>query len=277
MNRTLSTTLATGLILGLAGLTSGCASYGVAREPITPQRPTISNDTRTTAFGTFEVELGGRVDPRDKHSIETRTSVGLSPSSEVFMLWDPFVDIDSTQVPVDVDGDGEDERGASGVTLGFKQRLMDESDVLPATAIQFGTLLPIGSDDGEIGSGFTEWFAGVAVDRTFGKLGMTGFYQFGLLTDVNPDGSATPGELGLEHQLALDLTWAVDETLTAGGEIATILDVESDREPVILTLYGQYELNPSMNLDAGARIGLSEDSEDLVFIVGLTTNLGRFF
>jgi hypothetical protein len=277
MNRTLSTTLATGLILGLAGLTSGCASYGVAREPITPQRPTISNDTKTTAFGTFEVELGGRVDPRDKYSIETRTSVGLSPSSEVFMLWDPFVDIDSTQVPVDVDGDGEDERGASGVTLGFKQRLMDESDVLPATAIQFGTQLPIGSDDGEIGSGFTEWFAGVAVDRTFGKLGMTGFYQFGLLTDVNPDGSATPGELGLEHQLALDLSWALDETLTAGGELATILDVETDREPVILTLYGQYQLNPSMNLDAGARVGLSEDSEDLVFIVGLTTNLGRFF
>ena len=264
---------ATRLTLGLAAcaLATGCSTFGVQRQPITPQRPSVSSNTQTTAYGTFEEELGARYDPTDEVAVETRTSVGLSEKSELFVLWDIFRDLDSGQILNDVDGDNEDETGTGDIIVGFKQRLLDETDTLPATAIQFSTSLPVGSDDGEISRGEIDWFGALIADRTFGRLSMTGFYELGVL------GTPEIGDVDSRHTFAIDGNWAVDDKLNVGAEIATLIEAEIDREPVLLTTYGQYKLNPSMNVDAGVRVGLSEDSPDLIFLLGLTTNLGRFF
>ncbi|MEO0649777.1 MAG: transporter [Planctomycetota bacterium] len=252
-------------------LSAGCSTFGVQREQVTPQRPSISENTQTTAYGTFESEIGLRYDPTDEYAVETRTSVGLSPKSELFAIWDVFRDLDSGQILNDVDGDGEDETGTGDIIVGFKQRLLDETETLPATAIAISTSLPTGSDDGEISSGEIDWFGALIADRTFGRLSLTGFYQLGIL------GTPDVGDVDSRHTFAIDGTWALDEKINVGAELATLIEAEIDQEPVLLTAYGQYELNPSMMLDAGMRIGLSEDSPDVVFLIGLTTNLGRFF
>jgi hypothetical protein len=258
-------------LLTCAALTTGCSTFGVQREEITPQRPTISQDTRTTAYGTFEEELGILADPGDEYALQTRTSVGLSEKSELFLLWDVFRQVDNSQVLADLDGNGKDESGFGDAIIGFKQRLIDETDNLPATAIQIGTSIPIGSDDGELNRGRIDWFGALIADRTFGRLAMTGFYQLGIL------GTATPGDIDTEHTFALDGRWAFDDRINIGAEVATQVQGEIDFEPVYLTTYGQYKVSKSMNFDAGLRVGLSEDSDDVVFLIGLTTNLGRFF
>jgi hypothetical protein len=134
MNRPAPSTLGAALIVAGAALSSGCQSFGVAREQITPQRPTVSNDTRTTAFGTVEEELGVSIDPGDRYALGTRTSIGLSPQSELFVLWEPLISRDSSQIGragQDVDGDNDDETGVGDVLIGFKQRLLDEQGYLP--------------------------------------------------------------------------------------------------------------------------------------------------
>lgn len=259
------------LALAVCALGSGCSTFGVQREEVTPQRPTVSENTRTTAYGTFESELGMRYDPTDEYALETRTSVGLSPRSELFAIWDVFRHLDSGQIANDVDGDNSDETGTGDIIVGFKQRLLDETDTLPATAIAFGTNLPVGSDDGEISRGEIDWFGSLIADRTFGRLSLTGFYQLGIL------GTPNLGDVDPRHTIAIDGSWALDDQINVGAEIATIIEGERDLEPVLLTTYGQYALNPSMMLDAGLRVGLSEDSPDVVLLIGLTTNLGRFF
>jgi hypothetical protein len=136
----------------------------------------------------------------------------------------------------------------------------------------------VGSDDGEISSGQMDWFGALIADYTFGRVGLTGFYQLGLLSARQPDPNTQGvGDLDSEHTLALDGNFAIDDRLRAGAEFAAIIRGETDDEPLLLTLYSQYQVNPYLNFDAGLRFGLSEDADDLVFLIGLTSNLGRFF
>jgi len=249
---------------GAAGLAllSGCSAMGVARDPVTPQRPSFSNDTRTTGFGSFELEVGGEADPRDRYSVESRVSIGLSETSELFIGWAPYVDIDKG---------GVNENGPGDMRLGWKQRLMDETESLPATAIQLSTSLPVGDDDPFISSGYVDFFGALIADRTYGRLGLTGFYQLGVL------GTPVSGDNDTEHTVAIAGSWAYDDWWTFGLETALIYEPEIDEEPLLATLYADYLVSEFVMLDGGVRIGLNEDADDLIFFVGLTTNLGRYF
>lgn len=257
-HRTLSTA---GLAAGLA-LLSGCNAMGVARDPVTPQRPTISDNTQTSGFGTFEVEAGLELDPRDRTSVETRVSVGLSENSEFFLGWSPFTDIDKG---------GVEERGPGDLLVGWKQRLMDETEELPATAVQISTSLPVGADEPFISSGETDFFGAFIADRTYGRLGVTGFYQLGLL------GNAELGNTDIEHTVAVVGSWAHDDWWTFGLETALVGEPEADEEPLLATLFGQYKMSEYMTVDGGLRIGLNEDADDAILFIGVTTNLGRYF
>lgn len=261
MNFDAKHTLAVGAAAALAFL-SGCSAMGVARDPVTPQRPTISNDTRTSGFGSFEVEAGVEVDPRDRAAVDTRVAIGLSENSELFVGWSPIVDIDKG---------GVDESGPGDVLIGWKQRLMDETEALPATAVQLATSLPVGSDEPFISSGEIDFYGALMADRTYGRLGVTGFYQLGVL------GTPELGDNDTEHTVAIAGTWAYDDWWTFGAETALIYEPEADEEPLLLTLFGGYELSEYMVVDGGVRVALNEDADDLILFIGLTTNLGRYF
>ncbi|QDU65942.1 hypothetical protein [Engelhardtia mirabilis] len=249
---------------GAAGLAllSGCSAMGVARDPVTPQRPTFSNDTRTTGFGSFEIEAGAELDPSDRYGLETRVSIGLSESSEFFVGWLPYQNIDARGV--DVEGPGD-------VRLGWKQRLMDETEELPATAIQLSTSLPAGEEEPFISSGFVDFYGAIIADRTFGRLGLTGFYQLGIL------GTAVPGDNDTEHTFSLGGTWAYDDLWNLGLETAVIYEPEIGENPFLGTAYAQYKLSEFVVVDGGVRLGLNADADDFILFVGMTTNLGRYF
>jgi hypothetical protein len=262
--------------LGLLTL-SACNSVGVAQDPVTPQRPLISRDTHTTGFGTFEVEAGGELDPTDRWSAETRLSVGLSENSELFVDWTAYEEIESRGTESDLDGSGD-------VFIGWKQRLLDATDTLPSTAIQLSASLPTADEEGLThSSGQVDFFAALIAERTFGRVGLTAFYQLGILSgDSGVDGSGNTvserNDTDPQHTIALVLDWAIDDHWAIGTEFAGILEPELDDEPVYATVFGQNRLNDNLAFDLGVRIGLSqEDSDDVIFVAGFTANLGRFF
>lgn len=251
---------------------TGCTSTGAYRAKVTPQRPTVSNSTQTAAFGTVEIEAGASIDPSERYSADTTLRVGLSESSELFVEHSPFVNFDRP---------GEDAEGPSGVSIGYRQRLLDESRDFPATAIEFKTVLPVGDDDlGRTGdvvgfesssSGFTDFFAGISVDRHFGDLLTTWYYQLGVL------GTGVQGDLDTQHTVAVAGTLALMDRWSVIGEFAASTFTETDIDPMSANAALLFEVTENLLFDMGVQVGLNDDAPDLVLIGGVTTNIGRIF
>jgi len=249
-----------------------CTSTGAYRAKVTPQRPTVSNTTETAAFGTVELEAGVSLDPSDRTSADVTARVGLSESSELFIEHAPYINIDRA---------GEDANGPGGLAIGFRQRLLDESRDFPATAIEFKTVLPVGEDDlnrggGVVGfesstSGFTDFFAAISVDRHFGDLLTTWYYQLGVL------GTGAAGDLDTQHTLAVAGSMELVDRWHGVLELATSTFTETDVDPMSANAALMFEVTESLLFDIGLQVGLNDDAPDLVVVGGFTTNIGRIF
>jgi len=246
------------LLLSLAS--AGCAGFGQDRAPVTPQRPTLSNNTATTAEGTVEVEAGVAIDPGDSFDSPVVGKWGMSERSELFVAWSPWVVVD---VP------GNDLDGASDLAVGMRHRFADETAEMPSAAFQLTTKLPTAND--EIGTGEHDFFAAVMLDKRVAEVDFTAFYQLGLLGDPAGRGAETGHDVALAAALALDDRWGVF------GELAGRFVSEYDYDSVFLTGGVTFAQDPSLVFDAGLVAGLSDDAPDAVFQVGMTHNLGRLF
>lgn len=246
--------------LGLAA--SGCTSTGDYRAKVTPQRPTIGNTTETAAFGTVEIEGGISVDPSDRNSADATVRIGLSEDSELFVMHSPFVNVDTPGTNADGPGD---------LTIGYRQRLLEESRDFPATAIEFATSLPVGDDDPAISSGYTNFYAGITVDRHFGDLLTSWYYRLGAI------GTPVAGDLNAQHTLAVSGYLPLMDRWSGVAELATIIDVESSVEPMFVNAAVMYEVTESLLFDVGVQLGLNDDAPDVVLFGGFTTNIGRVF
>lgn len=240
---------------------------GAYKAQVTPQRPTFSNDTRTASFGTMELEAGLElgINPDNGENASRLDSVarfGVSETGEFFLGWTPYQAVNS---------EGPDPDGTGDLAIGFRQRLMDETDSLPATAIQILTSLPVGEDDPAFSSGHTNFAAAFIVDRSFAELATTLFYQLGVLDN----GDAFDQDIN--HLLAVAGSLPIDDLLTAQAELAWFYFPETDVEPIFLTLLGQYSISDTMMFDAGLRLGLNDDAQDVSVFAGIVTNLGRLF
>lgn len=251
---------------------TSCTSTGAYRAKVTPQRPTVSNSTQTAAFGTVEVEAGVSLDPSDRTSADATVRVGLSETSELFIEHSPFVSYDRP---------GENAEGPGGLSIGYRQRLLDESRDFPATAIEFKTVLPVGEDDLSRGgnvvgfesssSGFTDFFAGLSVDRHFGDLLTTWYYQLGVL------GTGVQGDLDTQHTIAVSGTLELMDRWSVIGEFAASTFTETDLDPMSANAALLFEVTENLLFDMGLQVGLNDDAPDLVLIGGVTTNFGRIF
>lgn len=259
--------LATSAALFLALGASSCMSAGAYKAQVTPQRPTFSNDTRTASFGTMELEAGLEIgmnpDPgQNAARLDSVARFGVSETGEFFLGWTPYQSVDAV---------GPDPDGTGDLLVGFRQRLMDETESLPATALQIVTELPVGEDDPNFSAGHTNFAAAFIADRSFDDLSATFFYQLGVLDN----GDAFDQDIN--HLLAVAGSMPIDDLLTAQAEFAWFYFPESDVEPIFLTLLGQYALSDTMMFDAGFRLGLNDDAQDVSVFAGIVTNLGRLF
>jgi hypothetical protein len=245
------------LALGLAA--SGCAHlHGSDRAPVTPQRPTFSKDTNTTAYGTLELEAGFSGVPDEATTAPVELKWGAGERTEVFVgasVYD-WIQLDS----------GRERSGFGDTYVGARQRVFDPGGPHTA-ALQLTTKFPTAE---ETGSGEQDLYAaGMYSLAATEDTGFTVFYEAGWLG--RPEG----GGVDFTQALSLSGGRTFDGKVGLVGELAGIDGVDSD--PVFMTLAIQHFLLPSLAWDAGFQVGLNDDASDLRFQIGFVSNLGRLF
>lgn len=246
------------LLVGVAlvSLTQSCRYAG---RPVTPQRPTVSYDTSTTAERTFELEAGLAVDPGDSFDSPTTLKYGSAPGTELFVGWSPW------QV---ADQPGPDLDGSSDVVLGARHRLWEEGDSSPSAAVVVSAKLPTASVAGGQSTGESDVRVGAILNQRFGPVTGNAFYQYGALGD--PAGGGTISE----HTATLTAGWAFDDRFGGFVELAGIFVPAQDLDSIFTIVGVTYAAMPSLVIDAGVTAGLSSDAPDLQLFVGLTHNFG---
>lgn len=242
------------------GLLPGCLAGGPSDAAVTPQRPTVSSDTSTTAQGTLELEAGLALDPDDSTALPLALKLGLAERTEVFAGLSPFNTIERR---------GDDSEGFGDLVLGMRHRL-DASDERTSYAIQAATKLPTGDEDEGLSSGEVDFFlAGIFSHVTTEGPAFTGFYELGVIGDPR-----RRSDTDLQHVVALALSQPLDERLSAFGEIASIDPGVGD--DYLLGTFGlAHRAHAGLVVDGAISVGLDDDAPDLVFLVGFTTQLGR--
>jgi hypothetical protein len=236
----------------------------ITRGAATPQRPTFYSSTATTAVGTMELEAGYETAPSDgDRSVPTTLKFGLSQNSELFFDWPVYEKIDTPG--------GGTASGVGDVSVGMRQRLLDEDAYQPAIALQAKTKIPAGSNDPFLTNDGIDFFGAIAVDKNLTWGQVIGFYELGFLSD--PTGRGTD----LQHLLSGGTSHRLDEQFGLFSELAFFHGVESGHRPYYVTGGGQYFLDEHTVFDAGLRFGLNSDAQEWVFLIGVTTNFGDLF
>jgi hypothetical protein len=227
-------------------------------QPVTPQRPTYSSSTATTADETFELEAGVDWDPGDFFGSPLTLKYGAGRATEVFSGWSPWVVVDQP---------GDTEAGVGDLSLGIRHRLFDEGK-LPSFALQSAVKLPTAGDD--LGSGELDAaFAGI-LTQDFAGTSVTGYYQLDFLGDP-------AGGTDLGHGLALAAGRTLVDKFGLTAELAGVFVPEQDLDLVFTTLSANYAVADWLVLDAGVVLGLSEEAPATRLVIGFTQNFGTVF
>jgi hypothetical protein len=240
-------------------LCAACTLERGFQTPATPQRPLFSRDTATTAEGAIELETGLALDPDDRFGTPSTLKYGLDARSELFLGFEPWLAVDRP---------GTDGRGFGDLVPGFRRRVQEQTDELPATAYLLAAKIPTADEDEGLGSGETDLFAAASADWDAQDFSATGFYRFGLL------GEAGDGGVDLQHLFAAAGHRPLVEQLSGFGELALLWTPEQDDEQLVLTLGVAYAHLPGVVFDLGGAFGLSDDAPDAVLLLGATLDFG---
>lgn len=243
----------------LAALPS-CLAGGASDAAVTPQRPTVSSDTSTTAEGTLELEAGLALDPDDSTATPLALKLGLAERTEVFAGLSPFNTVERS---------GDDGEGFGDLVLGMRHRI-ETSDERTSYAVQAASKLPTGDEDEGFSTGEVDFFlAGIFSRASTSGPSFTGFYELGVVGDPR-----RRSDTDLQHVVALALSQSVDGDLSAFGELARIDPGVGD--DYLLGTFGlAHRAHAGLVVDGAISVGLDDDAPDLVFLVGFTTQLGR--
>jgi hypothetical protein len=232
------------------------------QAPVTPQRPTVSYDTSTTAPGTFELETGVTVDYSDAVDSPNTLKYGTADGTELFVGWSP---LQYVVVP------GQDAEGSGDVALGTRHRIVDAGDGTPSAALVLIGKLPTASSSQGLGTGEVDVLVGGILNQQFGPVNANAFYQYGALG--NPNGGGTSSA----HTVTLTAGTGITDHIGGFCELAAILVPSQDIESVFTIVGATFAAEPWLVFDAGAVVGLSDDAPDLQLFVGCTYNLGSPF
>jgi len=236
-----------------------CASTGGEEFQVTPQRPTVSSDTNTTAQGTLELEAGGAFDPGDSFDSPMLLKYGSGESTEVVLGVSPLRWVDRP---------GDDGLGFGDLQLGARHRFMEASDRGPAGAVLGLVKLPTAREEDGLGTGELDAsLAGILTQDLDGYVG-TFYYSLDFLGDPT-------GGTDLGHTLALAGSLPPLGKLGGFGELSMRYVRPLDDEVLSWLMGATYTVSPSLVFDAAVAFGLTSDAPDAVLIFGLTRNFGR--
>ena len=242
--------------LALAALLlASCASTGGDGPAVTPQRPTYSSDTSTTAEGTLELEAGAAYDPGDAWSTPMLLKWGVRQDTEFFVGLDAYRWIDTPQ---------GSRSGVGDSALGVRHRFWEHEAT--SAAVLGAVIFPTAGRD--LGTGEVDWTGAGIVSQGLGEdASATLYYQLTWLGERR-------GRDEWEQGYALALSKLLGDELGVFGEVAGV-DTAGGGEPLFGTFGLVRNLGPSLALDGGVVVGFNSDAPDLQFVFGLTTNFGR--
>jgi hypothetical protein len=246
------------LLAALAVLPAACRSPHDGPAPATPQRPTVSSDTNTTAAGTVELEGGIVSDPGDSFDVPLTLKVGLEERTELFLALSPYQQLD---VP---DADGQ---GTGDLVVGTRHRFWESESEASALAFSLATKLPTGSESAGLSSGEIDFLGALIGQTRAGDVGLVGYWNHIVQGQSGGSGTDTVNVLAAVAGLPLDDRWSTF------AELSTFL-AEEDDDTAFLILGGGYAVAPSAILDLAAQIGLNGASEDFRLQIGATVNFG---
>lgn len=246
------------LVVVAAAVLSGCAGFFPQSAQVTPQRPTFSSNTATTAEGTLELEAGGAIDPGDSIDTPLVAKWGTGPGTELFAGWSPLQYLERP---------GPDGLGVSDLVLGTRHRFIEEGDGTPSMAVQLATKLPSGDSSEGLSTDQIDFNLAAILTQTFGSLEATVYYNAGFL-------GQGVGDPNLQHLLALAAGLPINDRIGAFGELTGIIEHERSLEEYYFIGGATYSSEPGVMFDLGARIGLNDDAADFALLFGFTTNFG---
>ena len=239
---------------------AGCTVDRSYQTQTTPQRPTFSSDTNTTAAGTIELEAGLDLDPGDRLSTPTTVKYGVDERTELSIGFEPYTWIDI---------DDRSPAGIGDLVPVLRRRLVDQDGSSPSLGYLVGAKLPTASPDKGIGTGETDLFLASIAHWSDPAWTATGYYQLGLL------GAAGSSGMDLSHLMTVSGSRPVQSDLSAFGELAFRWTPEQDLEELFGIAGIALTYRPGLVFDLGARLGLSPDAEDFALLIGTTINFGR--
>jgi len=247
------------LSVAVLGSTAACKTVPGSLAPATPQRPTVSSATTTTAHRTFELEAGAVIDPGDRLDTPTTLKYGAGPRTEVFAGWSPLLDVDEG---------GVDETGVGDALVGVRHRFADETATTPSGAVQATVKLPVADEEDGLGSGEVDASFALIATRSAGDFSLNGFYELDVIGD--PGGNADIG-----HDVTLAGSAPVAGDWGVFGELVGSFVPERDQGAVFTIVGVTLSPHPAVVFDVAAVVGLNEDAPDFQLLFGLTRNLGQ--
>lgn len=227
-----------------------------AETQVSPQRPTYSSSTVTTAAGTLELEGGLLSDRGDGASTPATLKYGIDESREATLGFSPIVAADAGGT------------GFGDLLLGYRQRLTELKEDDLSVGWMASLKLPTANEDKGLGTGEVDVFVAGIGTLPVEEWMVTGFAQMGLVGDQY--GSGMDGQMGLAA--------AASRPLEGGagvfGELAGVFTPDQNYDSLFTTLGGTWSPTPGLAFDMGFVIGLTSDAPDFQFVIGLTRNFG---
>jgi len=243
--------LGAGLLLALL---PSCISSMPGGEPVTPQRPTLSNNTKTTAESSFELQAGGIWDPGNTLVTPTELKYGAGPKTELYLGWYPIVYDDPTTT-------------VGPMLFGARHRYYEGSGTAPSAAVQVSVTVPTGNNRLDSGEEITA-FASI-VSGNVDLWDYTGYASFDLVGDPVDKGVDPGATLALAGGRPIQGKWA------GYGEVAGVFVPDQNFDPIFSFIGATYQFAQWLVFDVGVLVGYNSDAPDFSLTFGLTRNFGR--
>jgi hypothetical protein len=237
-------------------------------------RPLETEEAWPIEKGTVQLSIGFEYQEDNVLPFDTRTrkrellrfpligaAIGIGERVELQALYDILT----------LEERGDDESGSGDLRLATKIGILKESTVLPALGLRFGTKLPNANRGSRLGTDETDFFASVLLTRNFYPAVFHINAGIAILGDPRAGGGQddlfTYGLAAVVPARTLDLV--VELNGQGFGQ-------ENNERAVLRGGIRWDVIGEWLVLDAGAGVGLSDDSEDWSVTGGLTVYMKPF-
>lgn len=222
------------------------------------QHPLVTDMAETVAPSKFEAETAVEYHSDSAYSafvIQETISAGIIPKLDAFIAV-PFASVKPDGV--------SRESGLNDVIIGAKYNFLNVDKT--AFAVRPFIKLPTGDDDKGFGAGAVGFgaslIASIELDKQIS-------FDANLLLDhqelskgrdsVNTFGASVAGKLAVSNELKAVCELAVSDSDETGAKAESFA-----------TIGAIYAAQKNIDVDAGIRVGLTKDSEDIAVLAGLT-------